>query len=105
MALNLRKNDNVMIIAGKERGTTGKILKVLSEKDRAIIERLNLVKRHTKPRGPQQPGGIVEKEASIHVSNLMLMCDRCNAPVRYGHKILGDGKKVRICRRCGETID
>jgi len=105
MALNLRKNDNVMIIAGKERGTTGKILKVLSEKNRAIIERLNLVKRHTKPRGPQQPGGIVEKEASIHVSNLMLMCDRCNAPVRYGHKVLGDGKKVRICRRCGETID
>ena len=105
MALNLRKNDNVMIIAGKERGTTGKILKVLSEKDRAIIERLNLVKRHTKPRGPQQPGGIVEKEASIHVSNLMLMCDRCNAPVRYGHKVLGDCKKVRICRLCGETID
>jgi large subunit ribosomal protein L24 len=105
MALKLRKNDNVMIIAGKERGTTGKILKVLSEKDRAIIERLNLVKRHTKPRGPQQPGGILEKEASIHVSNLMLMCDRCNAPIRYGHKVLGDGKKVRICRRCGETID
>lgn len=105
MALKLRKNDNVMVIAGKERGTTGKILKVLSEKDRAIIERLNLVKRHTKPRGPQQPGGILEKEASIHISNLMLMCDRCNAPIRFGHKVLGDGKKVRICRRCGETID
>ncbi len=105
MALKLRKNDNVMIITGKERGTTGKVLKVLSEKDRAIIERLNLVKRHTKPRGPQQPGGILEKEASIHVSNLMLMCDRCNAPIRFGHKVLGDGKKVRICRRCGETID
>ena len=105
MALKLRKNDNVMIIAGKERGTTGKILKVLSEKDRAIIERLNLVKRHTKPRGPQQPGGILEKDASIHVSNLMLMCDRRNAPIRFGHKVLGDGKNVRICRRCGETID
>lgn len=105
MALKLRKNDNVMIIAGKEKGNTGKILKVLSEKDRAIIERLNLVKRHTKPRGPQQPGGILEKEASIHISNLMLMCDRCNAPIRFGHKVLGDGKKVRICRRCGETID
>ncbi len=105
MALKLRKNDNVMIIAGKERGTTGKILKVLSEKDRAIIERLNLVTRHTKARGPQQPGGILENEASIHVSNLMLMCDRCNAPIRFGHKVLGDGKKVRICRRCGETID
>ncbi len=105
MALKLRKNDNVMIIAGKERGTTGKILKVLSEKDRAIIERLKLVNRHTKERGPQQPGGILEKEASIHISNLMLMCDRCNAPIRFGHKVLGDGKKVRICRRCGETID
>ncbi len=105
MALKLRKNDNVMIIAGKERGTTGKILRVLSEKDRAIIERLNLVKRHTKPRGPQQPGGLLDKEASIHDSNLMLMCDRCNAPIRFGHKVLGDGKKVRICRRCGETID
>ncbi|NIO10562.1 MAG: 50S ribosomal protein L24 [Deltaproteobacteria bacterium] len=105
MAIQLRKNDNVMIITGKERGTTGKVLKVLAEKDRAIIERLNLVKRHTKPRGPQQPGGILEKEASIHLSNLMLMCDRCNAPVRFGHKVLADGNKVRICRRCGETID
>ena len=105
MALHIRKNDNVMIITGKERGTTGKVLRVLSEKDRAVIERINLVKRHTKPRGPQQPGGILEKEASIHVSNLMLMCDRCNAPVRFGHRVLGDGKKVRICRRCGEAID
>jgi large subunit ribosomal protein L24 len=94
-----------MVITGKERGKTGKVLRVLPEKEKAIIERINLVKRHTKPRGPQQPGGVVEKEASIHVSNLMIMCDKCNAPVRVGRKILADGRKIRICRRCGEALD
>lgn len=103
--MQIRKNDSVMVIAGKERGKTGKVLRVLSDKDAIIIERINLVKRHSKPRGPQQPGGIVEKEASIHASNLMIMCDKCNAPVRVGRKILSDGKKIRICRRCGEAID
>jgi large subunit ribosomal protein L24 len=78
---------------------------VLPEKDALIIERVNLVKRHSKPRGPQQPGGIVEKEAAIDVSNIMIMCDKCNAPVRIGHKQLGDSKKIRICRRCGEALD
>jgi large subunit ribosomal protein L24 len=94
-----------MVIAGRERGKTGKVLRVLPEKGALIIERVNLVKRHSKPRGPQQPGGIVEKEASIHASNIMIMCDKCNAPVRIGHKQLGDGKKIRICRRCGEALD
>ena len=103
--MHIRKNDSVMVIAGRERGKTGKVLRVLPDKDRAIIERVNLIKRHTRPRGPQQPGGIVEKEASIHASNLMIMCDKCNAPVRIGRKILADGKKIRICRRCGEALD
>ena len=103
--MQIRKNDSVMIIAGRERGKTGKVLRVLPEKDALIIERVNLVKRHSKPRGPQQPGGIVEKEASIHASNIMIMCDKCNAPVRIGHKQLSDGKKIRICRRCGEALD
>ena len=94
-----------MVIAGRERGKTGKVLKVLVDRSRVVIERVNLVKRHTRPRGAQQPGGIVEKEAPIHISNLMLMCDRCNAPVRFGHQILADGKKARVCRRCGETLD
>ena len=105
MSLNIRKNDSVMVIAGRERGKTGKVLRVLPEKERAFIERVNLVKRHTRPRGPQLPGGILEKEASIHISNLMLMCDRCNAPVRVGKKILEDGEKVRVCRRCGDHLD
>jgi large subunit ribosomal protein L24 len=94
-----------MVITGKERGKTGKVLRVLPEKGALVIERINLVKRHSKPRGPQQPGGIVEKEASIHASNIMIMCDKCNAPVRVGRKLLGDGKKVRVCRRCGEALD
>ena len=105
MALHIRKNDSVMVIAGKERGKTGKVLRVLPSKGRALIERVNLVKRHTRPRGPQVPGGILEKEASIHISNLMLMCDKCNAPVRVGKKILEDGEKVRVCRRCGDHLD
>ena len=103
--MQIRKNDSVMVIGGKERGKTGKVLRVLQAKDAVIVERLNMVKRHTKPRGPQQPGGIVEKEASIHASNIMILCDKCNAPVRIGRKILGDGKKIRICRRCNEALD
>jgi large subunit ribosomal protein L24 len=103
--VQIRKNDSVIVIGGKERGKTGKVLRVLPDKDAVIIERLNIVKRHTKPRGPQQPGGIVEKEAAIHASNIMILCDKCNAPVRVGHKILADGKKIRICRRCNEALD
>jgi large subunit ribosomal protein L24 len=103
--VQIRKNDSVMVISGKEKGKTGKVLRVLPKEDSVLIERVNLVKRHSRPRGPQQPGGIVEKEASIPVSNLMIMCDKCNAPVRIGHKILTDGSKIRICRRCGEALD
>lgn len=103
--MQIRKNDSVIVIGGKERGKTGKVLRVMPDKDAVIIERLNMVKRHTKPRGPQQPGGIVEKEAAIHASNIMILCDKCNAPVRVGHKVLADGKKIRICRRCNEALD
>ena len=103
--MEIRKNDSVMVIAGKERGKTGKVLRVLPEKNAVIIERISIVKRHTKPRGPQQSGGIVEKEAPINASNIMMMCDKCNAPVRIGHQELSDGKKIRICRRCNEALD
>jgi large subunit ribosomal protein L24 len=103
--VQIRKNDSVMVISGKERGKTGKVLRVNPKEDAVIIERVNVVKRHTKPRGPQQSGGIVEKEASIPASNIMIMCDKCNAPVRMGRKILADGNKVRVCRRCGEALD
>ena len=104
-ARRLRKDDTVMIIAGRERGKTGKVLRVLPAKERALVERLNLVKRHQKARGPQSASGIVEKEAAIHLSNLMIMCDKCNAPVRMGKRELDDGHSVRVCRRCGEQLD
>jgi large subunit ribosomal protein L24 len=103
--VQIRKNDSVMVISGKERGKTGKVLRVNPKEDAVIIERINVVKRHTKPRGPQQAGGIIEKEASIPASNIMIMCDKCNAPVRIGQKVLADGNKVRLCRRCGEALD
>ena len=103
--MEIRKNDSVMVITGRERGKTGKVLRVLPDKDRVIVERVNMVKRHSKPKGPQHLGGIVEKEAAIHASNIMIMCDKCNAPVRVGRKVLADGKKIRICRRCSEALD
>lgn len=105
MLARIKKNDTVMVIAGKERGKIGKVLRVLPDENRAIVERLNMVKRHLKPRGPQSPGGIVEKEAALHLSNIMPMCEKCNAPVRIGTRQLDDGSKSRFCRRCGELLD
>ena len=105
MHAQIRKNDTVMVITGRERGKTGKVIRVIPDKTRAIVERLNMVKRHTKSRGAQSPYGIVEKEAAIHLSNLMIMCDKCNAPVRMGKLRLEDGRSVRVCRRCGEQLD
>jgi large subunit ribosomal protein L24 len=106
MALRrLRKDDTVMVIAGRERGKTGKVLHVLPERNRVLVERVNMVKRHVKPRGVQQPGGIQEKEASIHLSNVLPICGRCNKPTRVGHRRLADGTAVRLCRRCGEVLD
>ena len=99
----VRKDDTIMVIAGRERGKTGKILKVMPDRMRVVVERMNVVKRHAKARG-QQPGGIIEKESPIHISNVMVMCEKCNRPVRVGHKILAEERKVRVCSRCGEVI-
>ncbi len=98
----LRRNDRVMVIAGKEKGKVGKILKI-AKNNRAYVEGVNLVKRHLRA-APGRSAGIVEKEASIHISNLMLVCPKCTDPVRIGRKILDDGSKVRVCKKCGEAI-
>jgi large subunit ribosomal protein L24 len=100
----IRKNDMVMVVKGRDRGKTGKVLRVQPEDGRVLVERLNMVKRHSKPRGAASPGGIVEKEAPLRASNLMFFCERCNAPVRLGIKIAADGERTRVCRRCGEAV-
>jgi len=102
----IRKDDKVMVIAGKDKGKVGKVLKILRKKDRVLVEKVNMVKRHTKANPyTQQPGGIVEKEAPIHISNVALMCDACTKPTRVGFKEAADGKKVRFCKKCNEVID
>lgn len=101
----LKQNDQVEVIAGKDKGRVGKILRVYRNNERAVVEKINMIKRHTKPNAMNQQGGIIEKEAPVHVSNLMLVCPKCSKTVRIGRKILEDGSKVRICKKCNETIE
>jgi len=100
----LKKGDLVKVIAGKEKGKTGKILKTISEKNRVVVEKINVVKKHKRP-DAKGKGGILEKESSIHASNVMLLCSKCNTGVRIGHQVLEDGKKVRVCQKCREILD
>jgi large subunit ribosomal protein L24 len=102
----IRKNDQVEVRAGKDRGKRGRVLKVLVAENRLIVEGVNLIKRHTRP-NPQRniKGGIVEREASIHASNVMLLDPETNEPTRVGHKVVGDGRKVRIGRKSGAVVD
>jgi len=102
---HIRKNDKVMVIAGKEKGKIGTVLKMIPKKERAIVEKLNIVKRHTKPGGKSAKGGIIEKEAPLYISNLMLVCGKCAEATRVGKKVLEDGSKVRFCKKCGEMLD
>ncbi|MDP2724743.1 MAG: 50S ribosomal protein L24 [Syntrophales bacterium] len=102
--VRLKKGDRVKVVAGKEKGKTGKILKVVADKDKVVVEKLNFVKRHQKP-DAKGKGGIVEKEGPIHISNVMLLCNKCEMGVRVGHKVLEDGKKVRVCTKCHEILD
>jgi large subunit ribosomal protein L24 len=106
LATPIRKNDNVLVITGKNRGTRGRVLKVDPAKNRLVIEGVNMIKRHTKP-NPQKniKGGVVEREASVHASNVQLVCPECGKQTRIGRKILGDGRKVRICRKCEGVVD
>ena len=106
IAAAIKKNDNVIVTAGSDRGKRGRVLRVLPDKNRLIVEGVNLIKRHTKPNpGKNVKGGIVEREASLHASNVQLVCPECGAQTRVGRKILGDGRKVRICRKCEGVVD
>ncbi len=101
----LKVNDQVEIIAGKDKGRVGKILRIYKSKGRAVVERANMIKRHTRPNAANQQGQIVEKEAPMHVSNLMLVCPKCTKTVRVKRNILDDGSKVRVCKSCDEIIE
>ncbi len=102
----IRKNDNVLVTTGKDRGKKGRVIRVVPEKNRLIIEGVNLIKRHTRPNPAKNiKGGVVQREASLHASNVQLVCPECGAHTRVGHKVLDDGRKVRICRKCGGVVD
>ena len=101
----LKKNDKVIILTGREKGKIGAILKVDEKQGRAIVEKVNMVKRHTRPGGNTAQGGIIEKEASIHLSNLMIVCNKCTEPSRIGKRVLEDQTRVRVCKKCGELLD
>jgi large subunit ribosomal protein L24 len=102
----IRRNDNVVVTTGKDRGKRGRVLKVLRDKNRLVIEGVNFINRHTKP-NPQKnvKGGVVKREAPLHASNVQLICPECGAQTRIGHKLLGDGRKVRFCRKCQGVVD
>jgi large subunit ribosomal protein L24 len=101
----LKKDDQVEVIAGKDKGRVGKVLTIQADKNKAVVERINMIKRHTKPTEMNQQGQIVEREAPIHVSNLQLICPECTKTGRIGRKFLEDGAKVRYCKSCGESIE
>lgn len=104
--INVRKNDRVAVIAGKDKGKTGRVLEVLPRKNRVLVEGVNVVKRHLKPnvrRGVR--GGILEKESPIHASNVMVICPHCGVATRVGHQILNTGLRTRACKKCGASIE
>lgn len=103
--MKIRQGDQVIVVAGKEKGKRGRIKRVILQENRVVIDGVNFVKKHRRPRGQMDQGGIIEFEAPIHVSNVMLVCPHCKKPVRVGHELLPEGEKVRVCRSCEEVLD
>lgn len=103
--IRIRKGDTVMVIAGRERGKTGKVLSLDLAAGKVTVEKLNIIKRHTKPSQKARQGGILEREAPFSLSNVMLYCGNCQKPVRLGIKTLEDGRRMRICRKCQEVLE
>lgn len=105
LGAHVKKGDTVMVITGKERGKRGKVLIVLPAKRRVIVEKVNMIKRHQRPTQRLRQGGIIEREGTLNLSNVMVVCGKCDRPTRTGIQRLAEGKKTRVCRRCGEIID
>ena len=104
MAARIRKGDTVVVLTGASKGRRGEVLRVFPKADRAVVQGVNIVKRHTKPTGMGQPGGIVEREATIHLSNLMLIDPKSEKPTKVGFRVLEDGSKVRVAKATGDVI-
>jgi len=100
----IKRNDIIKVIAGKDKGKTGKVLMVLPKENRLLVEGINFIKRHTRQTRQDQKGGIIQKESPIHISNAVLVCKHCNQPTKIGIEIIGDGSKVRVCKKCKEII-
>jgi len=105
MGVKIKRDDLVLVIAGKDKGKIGKVKKVIREKSRVVVEGVNIVKKHMRARGPELPSGIIQMEAPIHVSNVKLVCPMCGQATRVGFVIKEDGKKSRVCKKCGKEID
>lgn len=103
--VHVKKNDVVVVIAGKAKGKKGKVLTVLPDKNRVVVEGVNMIKRHTKPNPKVMQGGIIEQEAPIAANNVMVFCSKCDQPRRVGHRKLESGKNIRVCAHCGEAFD
>ena len=102
--MSIKKNDTVVVLSGKDKGKQGKVLEVQPKAGKVIVEKVNIVSRHTKPRKQGEEGGILKKEAAIYACKVMRVCPKCNKPTRPAHKVLADGKKVRVCKKCGAEI-
>ncbi|MBC7333809.1 MAG: 50S ribosomal protein L24 [Actinobacteria bacterium] len=102
--LKVKKNDRVKVIAGKDRGKVGKVLRVDPRNERIFVEGINIIKKHTRQRGQNQPGGIISKEGPIHISNVQVVCPSCSKPVRVGFEIKETGEKVRVCKKCNQEL-
>ncbi len=104
MTIKIKKDDNVFVLAGKDKGKTGKVLRIDNKKNRIFVEKVNIIKRHLKPRSAQEPGGIIDKEAGLDPSNVALYCSKCKKPVRFSIKLDKNQNKKRICKKCGSEI-
>jgi large subunit ribosomal protein L24 len=103
--MHVRRGDTVAVISGKERGKRGKVMRVLRAKGRVVVEKVNMIKRHQRPTQKIRQGGIIEREGALALSNVLLVCGRCDKPSRAGITVLADGRRLRVCKRCGEPID
>ncbi len=103
--MKIRKNDTVLVVAGRDKGKKGKVRVAIPKKERLLVDGINMIKKHARPTGKARQAGIIEREAPIHVSSVMLLCEKCGKPARVGRRLLADGKKVRFCKACGEVVD